>query len=157
MLIIQPNNVWYSTNHVHSTNAKWIPTGNDGVDDNHEEQHHYHPVAPFFLCVLSVSVTFQTGSVITVSSDATWHSVTWQFLKPATTPPSTPKISISNWQMDGLMVYKMIHPSQGLNGVREHHSVWQAFLEPGSHDLCVTGYSTVVVFFFPALKQLFQL
>lgn len=28
---------------------------------------------------------------------------------------ATPKISIPNWQMDGLMVYKMTHPSPGLN------------------------------------------
>lgn len=45
------------------------------------------------------------------------------------------------------MVYKMIHPSQGLNGVREHHSVRHAFLEPGSHDLCVTGYSSGCLYF----------
>lgn len=35
--------------------------------------------------------------------------------KPSSPPGSNLKISISNWQMDGLMVYKMTHPSPGLN------------------------------------------
>lgn len=34
------------------------------------------------------------------------------FLLP---PGSNPKISISNWRMDGLMLYKMTHSSRGLN------------------------------------------
>lgn len=90
--------------------CKMNPAGNDVVDNNKETKRHYNYFFYWF-------GYFTTGSVITVSSDLRWHSASWQFLKPANT--INPKISISNWQTDGLMEYKMIHPSQGLNGVKE--------------------------------------
>lgn len=68
--------------------------------------------------------------------------------KPCSPPGSNPKISISNWQMDGLMVYKMTHPSPGLNGVREdQHSVKHAFSVPDSHDLRTQQWMDVFISF----------
>lgn len=105
-------------------------------------KHHYHPL---HLCEW---LRYFSDSFCNYSQQ--WCKVAFSDLTvpdTCTHPTLNHRISISNWQMDGLMVYKMTHPSQGLNGVREHHSVWHAFLEPASHDLCVTGYSSGCLYF----------
>lgn len=116
---------------------------------------HYHLVHPFWD---GVPVTFQTGCVITGSSYARSHSATWQFLKsaPEPTAPPTKKVSISNWKMDGLMVYKMTHPSLGLNRLREHHSVKHAFFKSSVLMTSVQVNTVMDVFIFPAVKGLFS-